>query len=273
MRRMSVIGAVIWGVLAGVCSAAPREGDGVPVVPEAWEYTLEIKPMLWAPALRGNIRLPGSGTIDVEDVGVDESRLAPAGQAEIRSGKWFARLRAFGFSIDTDGRAGTGFELDGESVSAGDRTDASVEFFGADLRIGYDLWEPVRDEARDVRLVIGLYGGARLFDVDTAISSGGASARGNETWLQPIVGARLGIDLPAGFGVEVTGDVGGFVSGDDESFSWDITAAFTWRWENRVGLEIGFRHLDSDLSSGSGSGEYEFDAALAGLYGAVVIRF
>ena len=211
-------------------------------------------------------------------MGVDESRLAPAGRVEFRSGDWSVRFRGFGFEINSDARAGTEFELGGEVVSAGDRVDASVEYASFDLVVGYDLWEVLRDDAREVRVAVGLHGGVRLFDVGVEVSSGGgggggASGSGDEVWVQPVLGARLGIDLPAGFGVEVTGDVGAFSSGDDESFSWDITAAFTWRFENRVGLEIGFRHLDADLQSGSGSGLFEFDAALAGLFGSLVIRF
>jgi len=262
---LGVVTACAWGqAQEASVEAAPTE--------VSWRYTLEVKPMLWAPALRGDIKLPQSGSVNVEDIGADESRLAPAGQVELRGGDWFVRFRGFGFSINPDSRAGSNFDLDGEAVSRGDATESSIDYYGFDLRVGYDLWQPVKDEARNVRLAIGLYGGARLFNIESEISAGGASSSAQETWLQPVIGARLGIDLPHGFGVEVTGDLGWWPGGD-ESFSWDITAAFTWRWENRLGLEIGFRHLYSDLSAGSGAGEYEFDASLAGLYGALVIRF
>lgn len=222
----------------------------MPPAQPAWaDWTIRIEPMVWAPALRGDISLPGTASIDVEDLDADENEISPAGRVTIRADKWSFLFRGFAFGVDEDA--------------------AEIELAGFDLTAGYNIWTPIDDSDNEVRLAFDLFGGARIHSLDASIGA----AENDNTWFEPIGGARVELDLPHRFGMNVSLDGGGFSSGEDSSFSWDVTVAFTWQPVDNVGLEIGFRHLQMDLTEGDGANESEFDAALAGLFGGVVIRF
>ncbi|MBL8746050.1 MAG: hypothetical protein JNK58_06810 [Phycisphaerae bacterium] len=232
-------------------SALARDADPAtdPSAPRWNDWTIRIEPIIWAPALRGDIKMPGAASIDVGTINADEVNLAPAGRVTIRADKWSFLFRGFAFAVDEDA--------------------AEIDLAGFDLTAGYNLWTPIDDPENQVRLAFDLFGGVRIHSIDASI----AAANSDNTWFEPIGGARINLDLPHRFGLNVSLDGGGFSSGEDSSFSWDITVAFSWRPIENLGLEIGFRHLQADLVEGDGADEFEFDGALAGLFGSVVIRF
>jgi hypothetical protein len=236
--------------LAPAALAQDSDDDANPAAARPWnDWTIKVEPMVWAPALRGDIKMPGAASIDVEAIDADENEITPAGRVTIRADKWSFNFRGFAFSVDEDA--------------------ADIDLAGFDLTAGYTLWTPIDDAGHEVRLAFDLFGGARIHSLDASIGA----ADSDNTWFEPIIGGRANLDLPYRFGLSVSFDGGGFPSGEDSSFSWDITVAFTWMPVENVGLEIGFRHLQMDLTEGDGADEFEFDAALAGLFGAVVIRF
>lgn len=260
-------------------SAAPASGrdsaDETPASSPRDAWTIRFEPMVWAPALRGDFKLPASARVDVEAVGADENEIIPAGRFTMRAGEWSIQFRGFGFSLDELGTASEDLTIGGAALGAGDRVRTSIDLAGFDLTAGRAVWTPLEDTEADVRIAFDLYAGARLHSVEASVrpEGGGASSRSDNVWAEPIVGGRMTLDLPHGFGVNVSMDAGGLPLGDDSSFSWDITVAFSWMMHDKAGVEIGFRHLQMDLSEGSGADEFEFDAALAGLFGAVVFRF
>ena len=237
-------------------------------------WIVRFEPNVWVPALRGDVSVPNSSSIDVEDIGADENEPAPAGRITFRADRWRILFRGFGFSLDETAGAERGFTLGGAAIAAGDRVNTDLSFSSFDAVAGYELFVPLDDKENDVRLAFDVIGGVRITSVDLDLSQqgGGASAAGDNVWALPIIGGRMALDLPRGFGLDLTVDGGG-LPGDDDAFTWDVTVAFSWMATNNLGIEIGFRHLDSTLSDGDGPGALEFDAALAGLFGAVVIRF
>lgn len=238
-------------------------------------WTIRLEPMVWAPALRGDVGLPGGSTLDLETVEADENEIIPAGRATLRFDDWSVMFRGFAFGLDTTATASNGFALGSGAIAAGDRVSTELDLAGFDLTLGYTIWTPIDRPQDEVRLAFDLFAGARLHSLDLSIAeaAGGAESSADNTWFEPIGGVRLALDLPYRFALGVSLDAGGFSTGDDSSFSWDITVGFTWRPIENVGLEIGFRHLQMDLSDGEGAREFEFDGALAGLFGAIVIQF
>lgn len=237
-------------------------------------WIVRFEPNVWVPALRGDVSVPSSSSIDVEDIGADENEPAPAGRITIRADRFRILFRGFAFSLDETAGADRAFTLDGVGIAAGDRVNTDLSFSSFDAVAGYELFVPIDDKENDVRLAFDIIGGVRVTSIDLDLSqqNGGASSGGDNVWALPIIGGRMALDLPRGFGLDLTFDGGG-LPGDDDAFTWDITVAFSWMATNNLGVEIGFRHLDSNLSDGDGPGALEFDAALAGLFGAVVIRF
>lgn len=238
------------------------------------DWSIKIEPMVWAPALRGDVELPRSSSVDLELLDADENEVIPAGRVTIRSDKWSFQFRGFGFSLDETADAGGAFNLGGNAVAPGDALRTEIDLAGFDLTAAYTVWTPIDDPANEVRLAFDLHAGARIHSVETEVAEvGGGSVRASDTWGEPIGGVNATLDLPHGLGLDLSLDAGGFATGDDSSFSWDITVAFSWRFIPNAGIEIGFRHLDMNLSEGDGADEFVFDAALAGLFGAIVIRF
>lgn len=283
MARSSVASVVILCAGSAALGGEPEAEVSAPASDSAVEgalegaeaWTIRFEPMVWAPALRGDIKLPASSAIDVETIGADENEIIAAGRLTLRADRWSFQFRGFSFSLDESAAATDAFTLGGAGAIAGTNVLTDLDLAGFDLTVGYRIWTPLEDVEREVRIGFDIHGGARVHSLDISVRTAAALGAEENTWIEPIGGARMSIDLPQGFGVNVAFDAGGFPSGDDSSFSWDITVAFSWMFlsDRRGGLEIGFRHLDMNLNEGEGAGELEFDAALAGLFGAIVIRF
>jgi hypothetical protein len=239
------------------------------------KYVVSLEPMIWAPGLRGDIKLPGSSKIDVETTDADETQIAPMGRATIKADRLSFQLRGFGFSNEDSGRAGSAFTLDGAGIAAGTRVENDIEVYSFDATVGWELPAVIDNPTDEVRLAFAVTGGARVTSVDMSIapSGGGGGSSLDNVWGMPTLGARMTLDLPHRLGLSVAGDVGWLPSDSEEAFSWDITVSFFWMALENIGIEIGFRHLQQDLEDGDGPGRGEFDASLAGLFGAVVIRF
>ncbi|MDX2116386.1 MAG: hypothetical protein SFZ24_12320 [Planctomycetota bacterium] len=261
---------------APAASSASWDGEPGPAR-EVWDrWTIRFEAAAWAPALAGDATLPGGTSVDVEDIDADENEIEPTGRALIRGGKWSFMFRGFGFSFDDEGRAGASFDASDEiSFVRGDAVDAAIDIQGFDLTAGYTVLTPIDDVERDVRVAFDLYAGARLHTLDLSIGvPGGEAAQDDGVWVEPIGGVRVAVDLPHEFGFDLTLDGGGFPGSDASSYSWDVTVAFRWMFlgQGVGGLEIGFRHLRMNLEDGDAEA-LEFDGALAGLFGGIVIRF
>lgn len=291
--------ATAWRLAASACLTAgaapvalstapePPAADAAAATPppihpgRAW--TIQFEPMLWAPALRGDLKVPGGPSFDVESLNLDEPNLAPAGEVTIRAEKWSFFFSGFGLSFDETATARESIIDAGPvTIGAGQRTRSELDFFSFQATAGYEVWSrffdpPEFNPADEVRASLDLCAGARYFDanLDLAPVGGAAAASSDGQWVQPIAGARLCLDLPYRTGVEITGDVGGWGFGDDgdSSFAWNLTAAFFWAFHDNAGLEIGFRVLGGDLQDGEGANEFNFDAVLMGLFGSVIVRF
>lgn len=268
--------APVLGQDAADAAAAPTPSErSLKLEHPLQKYVVSLEPMIWAPGLRGDIKLPNSSKIDVETTDADESQIAPMGRATIRADRLSFQFRGFGFSNDDSGRAGDPFTLDGAAIGAGTRVENDIEVYSFDATVGWELPAVIDNQTEEVRLAFAVTGGARVTSIDMSIapSGGGAGASLDNVWGMPILGGRMTLDLPHRLGLMVAGDVGWLPIDSEEAFSWDITVSFFWMALENVGIEIGFRHMQSDLEDGEGARRGEFDAALAGLFGAVVIRF
>ena len=264
--------ALVGAEASGQVDGGSGEGPDLQLDP-SWAWSVEIKPMLWSPGLRGNFSLPRSSTIDVETVNIDETRLAPVGQFSLRADGLDVRFRGFGFSLDEGEVVRSAFTLGGMAVAPGDRVSSQIDFASFDLTVGYRFWTPVEDVDREVRLGIDLYTGLRVHSMSMELRTATALASEEQTWVQPIIGFRITIDLPHRFVVYASLDGGGMSLGDDTASSVDLTAGVQWRFLDNVGFDWGFRHHQFNLQTRSSMGDFEYQGSLAGLYGALVIRF
>lgn len=271
---LMVCGTAVAQDAAGQDSPTAETATIAPVAErETWHVQLE--PILWYPALSGDFSVSGGATLEFDTFDMDENEATPAGEVTLRSGDqagdwWFVFS---GFSFDTEGSdvANGIVNIGGPLVEAGDELGFDFRFTSVEGFVEYQL-PSIVDEG-DVRWFFNLCGGARLYDLSLDSEVNGVSATSDDnTWIEPVGGVHMIVELPHRFGIDLATNIGGFANGDDSSFSWSISVGFTWAFCKNAAVEIGFRHLSVDLEDG-GDDPFKFDGFLAGLWGSVVVRF
>jgi hypothetical protein len=118
--------------------------------------------------------------------------------------------------------------------------------------------------------------GLRLNSLNTAIElekkniGGGTTAQSKsltETWVDPILIARVKSDPAKKFIYQFRGDLGGFGVGSD--FTWQIQAYAGYRFSKLFQLTGGYRIMSVDYDKGSGENRFLYDVDTFG----PVIRF
>ena len=263
---------------------APAEDTAVLDAEDVLSWRLQFEPMAWAPALNGNLDLTGGSSFDIDRASMSEVSWTPAWQVSLREDKWTITFDGFAFETSDNAKASGSFSGGGTSVEQGDSVHYDVNYAAYTLTASYRMWElPLVNRvagkngedwtyvrAEDIEVFIDVLGGARLYDLNLKLDSGGSAlADEDHTWVDAIVGARMTIDFPYGIGLDVTGDIGTFGS----EFAWNIEVGIHYAITDNVAAEIGFRHLDTRYKDNGGSDPFEWDVSLAGLFGSVVIRF
>ncbi len=270
--------------LAQSDSSPDAEGDQYSLDEEtvlAWEppeYTLQVEPMLWRPALQGDVSLPGSGSkVDVEDLNIDEPQLAPFVEVTYRSDAWQVRASGFGFENDTTHRARRAINIGELSIAEDERVNSEFDLFSAQLVVAKRIWRRSFDaEHMDsgVALSLDLGLGARVFDYELDIDIlGGDSQSDDQFFWHPMIGSKLSIDMYDDFTIDVDINFGYMEYSDTSAAALDILVGFQWHITENIGTQMGYRFLYMDLEDGSSNDRLEFDGALAGLYWSLVIRF
>ena len=242
----------------------------------------------WYPSLNGDQSLGGAPKFDIDLIDQADNQLSPRLELTFRRDRWSVIASGFLFGIDQSATVdGGSFSAGVTTLNQGDRVSYDISYGSADLLIGYRLpsvpisngeetgvaGDPYSVGSDDVALFFDILAGARLWHLDYQMEQIGGPELIDErsTWVDPVVGARMLLDLPRGFGMELRGDVGGFGVGSE--FAWNVEVAFRGQVSENIGVEIGFRHLQTDYETGSGADELDWEMALAGLYGSVVITF
>ncbi len=97
-----------------------------------------------------------------------------------------------------------------------------------------------------------VYAGGRLTSVDVGLraqGAGGADLRAtrDESWVDPLIGLRVGAELTDRLSVWGLVDVGGFGVGSD--FAWQAYAGARYALSDRISAEAGFRYVAFDYSA------------------------
>lgn len=278
MNRAALILSLAAFAAPVLAQDSPPPADAPGAYTPGW--TLEIEPSGYYLAPAGDILLPSSGApgneISLEDLNMDSPRWGPLLELNLRKDKW--RLNAIGFWFSAEDRGSTqdtAGRVGSLSYAAGDRLSTTLDFWSAEASVGYRLINaPLgpRDEGGH-NLVFGLepIAGVRIIDAefDVARTAGGSTGAG-ETFIEPILGAKIDLEIIEQFSIEVQNTFGYW---PDSSFSWDIIPAFSWRPVPWFAAQIGYRQLLFDLESGDGTGTFAWEGAVAGLFVGASLRF
>ncbi|MBX3362635.1 MAG: hypothetical protein KF705_14525 [Phycisphaeraceae bacterium] len=245
-------------------------------------WTLQFEPSVHYIAPAGDLKLPNRSSMNtkevkVDDLNLDDTRLAPYAEIHFRRDKWRISLSGFAYSIDDRSAiADTSFQFGDLSIASGDRIESSLDFWTLEAVGSYRVFQDQTD--RNSKGVIGgavgidILGGIRLFDVDLKVSTPTDSQSEDNLWAQPVLGARVEFAIWERFGFDVT-TAFGYMPGDNTSFSWDIVAGFHWRPIENVGVQIGYQQLAFTLEDGDDEEKFRWKGGMAGLFGGVLIRF
>ena len=151
-----------------------------------------------------------------------------------------------------------------ESQNGNVKVDVDVDVLIVEGDLGYAVSDRVT-----------LFGGARLVDldlgVDTRVGPLERSRDGGESWVDPVVGARVAVPRAEKWAMTLRGDVGGFGVGSD--FSWNAVATVAYLLSERTRFGFGYRVLDIDYDNGSGADRFLYDVQMSGPLAGVVLSF
>jgi hypothetical protein len=155
------------------------------------------------------------------------------------------------------GKAGTS---DGGRVSA----DVGAEEFIVDLVGAYRI-------SRSFEVLAG----GRYTGLNSTMTLYGPlntrEAKVNKSWVDPVVGAQAFLPLSETFQLHLRGDIGGFDLGC--KFTWQAVVRVNWQVSPLIRLGLGYRWLDQDYESGSGSDYFRWSVLTQGPLVAAGVTF
>jgi hypothetical protein len=278
-------------------ATSPAEGAVPPPAASSPDsLKIHIEPQLWFVGASGKFKLPvNSGTgpggftsegdkIRVNDLGLDSTRLRPAGTLAATHGPWRFAFSGADFELsrgsiaaDVAGRLGS------VSFAQGDPLKVELGMGVYEASVGYRVWErdfractPASDQCVNAYVFVHAFIGARFYDVNISVESlSGPLARAEEAhlFIEPFIGARAEAVIMDDFSLVVQLSAGGLPLYSTTSLSLDLALAFEWRPVPNIGVEIGWRQLAFGLTDGKELDRFQYNGRLAGLFAAVVIRF
>lgn len=245
--------SAVWGMaLALGLAAVPAGAD------EADEWHVQVAPYLWMASLDGDLAtISGLPTADVDasfsDI-FENLDLALMVQGEVR-------YRRVGFLLDL---AYLGLSADENTPGPlFSEVDVENDTFFTTLGPFYRALE------RD-RVTLDVFGGMRIWYVDTRLEfeTGlvpGVQSSDDETWVDPLIGARGSVQILRSLSASAAVDIGGFGAASD--FTWQLLGTLDFDPFSWLTLRAGYRHLDVDYDNSG----FVFDAAMSGpILGAVL---
>ena len=221
----------------------------------AEEWSFVVSAYGWFPAMEVDATIDRPGGSVSAEVSTSATEILEAlnfgvfGTAEARRG----RLGLFGDVFFTDlGVSQTG-PLGGRQSVANDL----FMFTGAGA---WRLWE-------DGGSFVDAYGGGRLVSLDTTVTAGALSASKSTTYVDPIVGARVGYAATERVTLNASANIGGFGAGSE--FTWEAYAGANYAFTERVSAELGYRYLSIDYENDG----KEINMQMFGPFTALVVRF
>jgi hypothetical protein len=205
---------------------------------EGWSGRATLYGWLTAAELDTSLPLPGGGSLDssvsagLDDI-LDALDFAAFANVEARRGRLLLLGDVMYTKLSTDGDGPLG-----ASVKTGMETFVGL---GA---VGWRVWS-------DDRASVDAFGGARLVSAEVDLSRRGALASQNasssETFVDPVIGVRVGYQATDRIELRAAADIGGFGVGSD--FSWEAFTGGSYAFTERVRGELGFRYLSIDYEN------------------------
>jgi len=270
---LSAVASAAASAWAQVSPAAPPPTDaaasvsGEDLSPASDPFHFSFAPYMWLTSISGDISVRNI-TVDADVdfasiVDASDSVFGLMGAIDIEYKGFVAQFNAAWSEVEFSGSRA--FARNG-TLSA----DVTMDTAWIEAFAGYRFLERSlgTDASARRRVTLDGFVGARftMIDVDATftaresltlpngemLTAGQTADRDqSESWFEPFIGARLGLDLSENWSLNLRGDIGGFgISGAD--FSWQVAALAGYRWHLdgwAIGVFGGYRVLSQDYSS------------------------
>lgn len=252
---------------AGSADSAPLDGD------PSSEWRFDFNSWVWMQGFTGDVTARGrTANVDADfgDVlDASDSLVAVSGRLEVGYGKFAGYIDGIYADLGADGQSGPGGAADIDITLQQEILD-----FGVMYRI-LDQESEGAGAANPRNLTLDVYGGGRYNSIDLKVDPANfAPQSASHSWLDPIVGAKLGLPLSERWLFRVNADVGGF--GVESDLTWSATAVFGFDFE-LFGIPAtvlaGYRAISWDYSEGSGADEFRYDMTQHGPILGMSLRF
>jgi hypothetical protein len=258
-----VLSACLVAALSTVAAPAHAQEVTTELPPDdRWSATLA--PYLWMISLDGDASVGG---LDADvDVPFSDSikDLSFGGMllGSIRKGRLGFALNGVFTRVSPDDEVGA-FDLD---VTTDLAQLAVAPFYRV---VDWQFGETA--SGRPLKVILEPYAGARLNHLRVEIEvRGGRQVDDNQTWVDPIVGSRFGVDISDRLAFFGAADIGGVVTGSD--LSWNLQGYLGYRttfFGRDTVLTAGYRAFYTDYEDGN----FEWDVTQHGPILGTVIRF
>lgn len=252
-----------------ICTTTVTGSRADPLAPPGfddnkWRFTL--MPYAFVPAsVSGDSTVAGSTVsldLDLSDV-LDVLSFAAAGRFEAWKGDYaiildsnYVALEAGG-NVTGPGPLGLSGAIDVDIVQFYQDVMASYRAIKKPYNANGDLW------------TLEVMGGVRYNylkqEIDAVVEPGpGATTLGgSETWIDPMLGARVTAMLGERWTIGVRGDIGGFGISDTD-LTWSLTGTFDYRPWEKTSIKFGWRYYALDYATTRSDGAFAWDIDQSG---------
>jgi hypothetical protein len=250
--KYSVTGALLALCMFNSAAAIAQGGES--------DWSFEFAPYLLGAGMDGTASVRGvEADVDMgfDDI-LDHLDSAFLARFEARRGRWAVGFEGVYFRLKgEEARSWSGplgntntAELGWTAIEKLFQSTLYYELLQGETQL--DLLAGARYTELDTRLALSLNTGAPL------LPDGSREVRRDESWIDPVIGARLRTPLSGNWYVLGLADIGGFGTGSD--LTYQLFAAFGWKFAEQFSLEMGYRYLYQDFQED----EFRWDVSTSG---------
>jgi len=97
--------------------------------------------------------------------------------------------------------------------------------------------------------------------------------RFSRTFVEPLIGAQIGVDLSDRWSAAIRGDVSGFNINADRNLTWNLLTSVQYNLSPSTSLQLGYRFNNFEFEDGSGLRRAKVNVRQNGLILGVIFRF
>jgi hypothetical protein len=252
-----------WLAMAATLSvASPAAGQQAEPSGDRWHVT--VAPYLWIASMDGNATVGGIKS-DVDVPFSDLLKDLSGGlmmAVDVEKGRFGIGVNGLFARVSSDVDVGP-IEID---VTSDSGQLAILPYYRV-LEWQYGT----SSSGRPLRLVVAPEAGFRYTYLRTELEvRGGRTVDGSESWVDPLIGSRIGLDLTDRFAIIGEGNLGGFGVGAD--FTWNAQAYVGYQFSlfgRPTTLLVGYRALYQDYHHR----DFEWDVTMHGPVIGTAVRF